>query len=347
MSQPGATQQNASQQSLFAPQESATEQNDSGQASSVGESPAGESTLRPQPPRHESARSSASQQAASQQAASQQAASQQAASQQSGAQPTTRKPLSTQNVEATCARKPVRVWPEGDKPGEKVYLRGIDALSNTELLSTFIPAPTMIGEEFMSKVDLARMLLIELGTLEAVLTADPAKLASFPGIDEGTAASIASAGVLTRRLEAERAGGRIKPRINGSEDIHRVYGPEMRALDYEAVKVLCLDSQLHVKAERVLFRGGLTSCEVDCRKVYEYAISNGAVSIAIVHNHPSGSERISKSDRKITKRLAQAGDVLDCQLFDHVVICGQAYVSLASRGLIPGTAASRAGLQRR
>ena len=67
-------------------------------------------------------------------------------------------------------------------------------------------------------------------------------------------------------------------------------------------------------------------------EVLRHAVVEAAPSIAIAHNHPSGEPDPSPEDVLITRKLKQAGDLLDIELVDHVVIGRGRFVSLKERG---------------
>jgi DNA repair protein RadC len=68
--------------------------------------------------------------------------------------------------------------------------------------------------------------------------------------------------------------------------------------------------------------GGITSTIIDGRIVFQYALKAHATAIIIAHNQPSNNPTPSESDVDITKKLIQAGSVLNIQLLDHIILCG-------------------------
>ena len=80
--------------------------------------------------------------------------------------------------------------------------------------------------------------------------------------------------------------------------------------------------------------GGITSTVVDVRLLYKRALELSAVGIIVCHNHPSGNVKPSASDRELTDKIKQAGDSLDIQLLDHLIIGEKSYFSFADHGEI-------------
>ncbi len=79
--------------------------------------------------------------------------------------------------------------------------------------------------------------------------------------------------------------------------------------------------------------GSLDSSIVHPREVFKEAISASAAAVIFVHNHPSGDTEASEDDIQLTKRLAQAGEIVGIDVLDHVIIGGKSYISLKREGL--------------
>jgi len=155
---------------------------------------------------------------------------------------------------------------------------------------------------------------------------DPAALEAVPGIGPATAARIIAALELGRRAEIEshRDGGAVR----GPEDVYRLLGPRLRDLPQEEFHVLLLNSQNRVIREVLVSRGILDASLVHPREVFRAAILEGAASIVVVHNHPSGDPTPSPEDRGVTDRLAEAGRTVGIPLLDHVIVGAGRYASL-------------------
>jgi len=92
--------------------------------------------------------------------------------------------------------------------------------------------------------------------------------------------------------------------------------------------VVCLDSKNVITNHRPIFVGTLNASLIHPREVFRFAIDNSAASIILVHNHPSGDPKPSREDIDITKRLIEAGSLLDILVLDHVIIGNDSYRSL-------------------
>jgi DNA repair protein RadC len=110
--------------------------------------------------------------------------------------------------------------------------------------------------------------------------------------------------------------------------------PRLRDLDVEQFHVLALDSQNQVIRDVLVTRGLLNSSLVHPREVFRAAIVEAAAGIVVVHNHPSGDPTPSIEDQSVTRQLVAAGRLLDLPVYDHIIIAGDRYVSLATLGLL-------------
>ena len=152
------------------------------------------------------------------------------------------------------------------------------------------------------------------------------------GIGPAKAARLLAAFELgLRAAQAERPA---RPRIKDPEDVVRLLGPRLRDLAVEEFHLLALDSQSQVLREVLVTRGILDSSLVHPREVFRPAIVEAAAGIIVVHNHPSGDPTPSAEDRAVTRQLVAAGRLLDLPLYDHVIVAGDRWVSLAAAGLL-------------
>jgi len=81
-----------------------------------------------------------------------------------------------------------------------------------------------------------------------------------------------------------------------------------------------------------LSRGGITATMVDVRLVFKKAIEISSVAIIICHNHPSGKLKASASDKELTQKIKESGEMLDIKLLDHLIITQKDYFSFADNG---------------
>jgi DNA repair protein RadC len=218
---------------------------------------------------------------------------------------------------------------DADRPRERLWSLGPDALTTLELLAILIGT----GTEGRGAVEVARRLLDRSdGSLRRLTQRPRAELLRAEGIGPTKAARLIAAFELAARLSREDRPAVV--RIREPEDVVRVFGARLRDLQVEEFHLLALDSQSQVLREVLVTRGLLNSSLVHPREVFRAAIAEAAAGIIVVHNHPSGDPTPSAEDRAVTQQLAAAGRLLDLPLYDHVIIAGDDFVSFATAGLL-------------
>jgi DNA repair protein RadC len=70
------------------------------------------------------------------------------------------------------------------------------------------------------------------------------------------------------------------------------------------------------------------------REIFKVAVESSSASIILIHNHPSGNPEPSNDDISITKKVAEAGKMMDIPVFDHIIIAGKTFTSLVERKLL-------------
>lgn len=102
----------------------------------------------------------------------------------------------------------------------------------------------------------------------------------------------------------------------------------------EIFGLFCVDAKNRVIAYSETGIGSTTSCSVDISSLYRKALIAGAASIICVHNHPSGDPTPSEYDIAVTERIKKAGDLLNLELLDHIVIGDRVYCSMREQGML-------------
>lgn len=218
---------------------------------------------------------------------------------------------------------------EEDRPREKLLLKGKATLSDAELIAILIGT----GTASCSAVDLARMLLASVGNnLGAVARMSVLDLCKFKGIGEAKAISIISALELGRRRKEQEPPKFLK--ITGSRQIYELMRPDLHDESVEQVYLLLLNrTNGLIKKERVS-QGGISASVVDPKVVFRFALEQGAHSLILIHNHPSGNLQPSESDKRLTQRLQKIGKELEILLLDHLIYTDQGYFSFADEGIM-------------
>ena len=224
---------------------------------------------------------------------------------------------------------PVFTLPQEDRPRERLWSLGPAALTTAELLAILLGT----GGGGQDVLELARHLLeASEGSLRRLAGRPRAELLRSPGVGPTKAGRLIAALELGARAAREERPP--VPRIREPEDVVRLFDTRLRDLQVEEFHLLALDSQSQVVREVLITRGLLNSSLVHPREVFRAAIAEAAAGIIVVHNHPSGDPTPSAEDRAATKQLVSAGRLLDIPLYDHVIIAGDRFVSLATAGML-------------
>lgn len=230
-------------------------------------------------------------------------------------------------MENSTIYMPINKWAEEDRPREKLSLRGKHTLSNTELLAILIST----GTKSKSAIDLSREILKKCdNSLNQLAKLSVKELTKIDGIGEAKAITIVAAIELAGRREADEV--KRKKIIGHSHDIYELFKPRIADLPHEEFWVLLLNRGLKVISEKLIADGNVSHIGVDAKKIFKMAIDEGAVSIALAHNHPSGNAKPSEEDLKLTEKLINAGIVLDIQVIDHIILTENTYYSFADNG---------------
>jgi len=220
-------------------------------------------------------------------------------------------------------------WPEDERPREKLAKLGPDQMSVAELLAIVLGG----GTKNITAVDLAKTMIKESGGLTHLASANIGDLKEFAGIGDARAITLLATFELARRLESKRKT-REKISVRSPKDIAKKYIPLMQNLKHEEFRIIILNNSNFVERDIVVSKGHLTASLVHPREVFKKAIAESAAGIILMHNHPSGNPEPSPDDITITKKLREAGDLMDIPVHDHIIIAGDDYTSFVNRGLI-------------
>ncbi|MBI4154284.1 DNA repair protein RadC [Candidatus Woesearchaeota archaeon] len=220
----------------------------------------------------------------------------------------------------------IKDMPMDERPREKMFYKGIDVLSNTELLALIIG----YGSRKENALDVSRKILktYELNELSKKTLIEICK---HSGIGIAKASKIAAAFELGRRslLTINEREDMREP-----EKVARKYIPLTSKLNQEHLICLFLDSRIRLIKDETIFMGSINSSVVHPREIYNAAIRNHAAAIIVLHNHPSGDPEPSEEDLKFTKQLSAAGKIIGIELLDHIIVTGDRFSSLKEQDLM-------------
>jgi DNA repair protein RadC len=222
----------------------------------------------------------------------------------------------------------IREWPVEDRPRERLYHKGADALADAELLAIQLGT----GVTGQSAVDVAREMLARYGSLSGLSGLGVTELAGLRGVGLVKAVRLAAAFEITRRLRSRN--GSVRTVLSSPEQVFARYGPLMEDLKKEVFRMALLDAQNGLLRDVVVSEGTLSASLVHPREVFKPAILESAASIILLHNHPSGDPTPSREDLRLTRQLVECSKLLDLRIHDHVVIGRERFVSLAQQGAV-------------
>lgn len=217
----------------------------------------------------------------------------------------------------------IKDMPLDDRPREKIFFKGVTALSNTELIATIIGN----GNKKENAIDLSRKVLKDF-ELHDLSRRNLLEICRIQGIGVAKASKIIAAFELGRRAATYTID---RQDMRDPELVARKFMPWMSKLNQEHLVALFLDTRLRLIKEETIFIGSLNSSVVHPREIFNAAIKYHAAATIIVHNHPSGDPEPSEEDIHFTKQVTGAGEIIGIEVVDHVIIGANKYFSMKGK----------------
>jgi DNA repair protein RadC len=211
---------------------------------------------------------------------------------------------------------------------EKFLKSGLDGFQDYEVIELLLS----LGTPRRDCKHQAKEAIRRFKTLRGVLEAPDAELQQIEGIGPHSIFGIKFMQAVAREFLKEKSLN--KPVCSSSQEIFDYFYHSMRDLKKEIVKIVYLNSQNQIVEFKDLAQGTVDSSYIYPREVIEGAIKCSAVSLVIVHNHPSGNPEPSESDKELTRDLVYAGTVMKINILDHIIIGDNRYFSFAAAGMI-------------
>lgn len=207
----------------------------------------------------------------------------------------------------------IREMPQDDRPREKLMARGASSLTNAELIAIMLRT----GLPGANAVEVAAQLLQRYQSLTDLSRCTVEEIADIPGIGPAKAVQLVAAFGLGQRLAQETFA---KEKIDTPKLVYRLLAAEMGGLHKESLRVLLLDTRYHLLRIQEVSLGSVNESIAHPRDVFRPAVIASAYAVIVVHNHPSGDPSPSQSDHSLTRRLAEAAELLQIKLLDHIII---------------------------
>ncbi|MEK7607252.1 MAG: DNA repair protein RadC, partial [Patescibacteria group bacterium] len=211
----------------------------------------------------------------------------------------------------------IKDLPKVELPREKLEKYGQKKLLDHELLAILLGS----GVEGLNVIELAKKILkyIQKESSDHVTLE---KLREIHGLGAAKACQILAMIELASRLS-----DRETQTVLSAEDVWKI-SIDIRDSKKEHVVAFYLDSQGRVIERQTLSIGSVTESSVHPREIFEPAVRLSAVSVVLVHNHPSGVLTPSPDDMRLTERIREAGKILGIPLADHVIISKNGHQSI-------------------
>ncbi len=223
----------------------------------------------------------------------------------------------------------IKYWSEDDRPREKLMNKGRHSLSNAELLAILIGS----GLKGQSAVDVGKVLLKQVDNdLHKLSKLTIEEICEVKGLGPARAITLIAAMELGRRRKNQEVV--MQPKINSSKLAYDHLASVFMDLSHEEFWVVYLSNANRVIQKKRLSTGGLTGTVVDIRLLFNEAIQKKAAAIIVAHNHPSGQKKPSDNDIVLTKKISQAGELLNIRLVDHLIYVEDGYYSFADEGML-------------
>ena len=223
----------------------------------------------------------------------------------------------------------IKDWARDDRPREKLLSKTPSALSDSELLAILINK----GIKNKTAVDLAKEILYlgknnlnELGKLSVQ------EMMKIKGIGEAKAITLSASLELGRRIQASSPLEKLV--IRDSSEIAGFLKATLKDHRQEVFGVVFLNRANKINHFEIISQGGITGTVADPRIILRRALEEGAVSIILCHNHPSGNLKPSRSDEELTFKIKEASKYFDIKLLDHIIVSDEGYTSFADEGIL-------------
>lgn len=226
-------------------------------------------------------------------------------------------------VDSGATRPTVRELPATEQPINRLREVGPSGISNTELLACLLQTSRALEQ--------AEELLLSFPDLTELARADEVQLTDLYGIGPAQAARIRAAFELGKRVFTSGLTERYQVRSPG--DAANSLMAWIGNQEQEHFVVLHLDTRNRITHREILYKGSLNTSLVRTGEVFKTALRHNCAGIIVAHNHPSGDPSPSPEDIALTRRLVDAGKLLEVAVLDHLVIGHNRFISLRERGL--------------
>lgn len=225
-------------------------------------------------------------------------------------------------------RTGIAAWPEGERPRERLLLKGAQALTDAELVAILI----RVGMKGANAVEMARQLLEQFGSLRAMVEAPVIALLEVKGLKGAKVAQLIAAMEIARRVSVPAKRGQLV--FKSTAAVTAYLQERLRGLPDEQFRVLYLNRRNALLEDALIAEGSVDEVRPSLRKIVVRSLAVNASALIAAHNHPSGAVEPSESDRMLTQDLIAASRPLGLKVLDHVIVGEEITFSFADSGLL-------------
>ncbi|MBE8182524.1 MAG: JAB domain-containing protein [Candidatus Portiera sp.] len=215
-----------------------------------------------------------------------------------------------------------------DAPREKLMKKGVEFLSDSELLAIFL----RVGYKGKNVMELAQDVIATKG-LSWLLTANSKEFCDYKGLGPSHYVQLRAVMELARRY-LEEVMLRQSESLNSPTKIKNFLCHRLGDSTREVFACLFMDNKNRVIEYKELFSGTIDSANVYPREIIRHALQVNAAGLVVVHNHPSGSVKPSVADKHITGVIKDACELMEIRLLDHIIVSGNKSLSFLEDGLL-------------
>ena len=220
-------------------------------------------------------------------------------------------------------RPMIRDLPVTERPVNRLREVGPTAVSTAELLACLLQTSDALHQ--------SQELLVRFEGLPGIARACEAEIVQVDGIGPAQATRIKAALEMGRRLVC--FPDKERPQVRSPADAAQLLMAEMSLLEQEHLRLVLLDTKNHVIGIPTVYIGSLNTTLIRIGELFRYALRENCAAVIVVHNHPSSDPTPSPEDVIVTRKIVEAGELLDVTVLDHLIIGRGRFTSMKERGL--------------
>ena len=209
------------------------------------------------------------------------------------------------------------------EPTKKLKEYGVNTLTTSELLSLIIQGKDSIAvaEDVVAYAE-------SIGDLARIM---PEELESINGIGKNKACAVSAAIELAKRLNTEK---KQRVKATNTELVFDYVAPLLRHETREHFLVLFLNYKCEIESRETISIGGINETLMEPMNTFAPALRKGAAAIILVHNHPSGNPTPSMDDVNATRKIIDAGKIMNIPVLDHIIVGESGNYSMRKEGIV-------------